>query len=113
MTDITIITKDGHFFSIECEGHTGSAVAGEDTVCAGISSIVQTALLGVIQVAGINIDYEIDENRGYLSFAVPEHINGESKIKALAICDTMVLGIKDLYEQFSDFIYLEVIQNVY
>lgn len=113
MTEVTVILRNNHFYSIECEGHTGYAAEGEDIVCAALSSIVQTALLGMIGVVGINVDYIKNDDKGFLSFALPHDIKGNSKLLAEAIGDTMVLGIQDLYEQFSDFIELEVIKNVY
>ena len=41
---------------MECDGHTGYGVEGEDVVCAALSSIVQTAVLGLMGVAGLNVN---------------------------------------------------------
>ena len=43
MTVIRIGKKNGKIVSVECDGHTGYGVEGEDVVCAALSSIVQTA----------------------------------------------------------------------
>lgn len=42
MTKISYIEKDGDEFIVECKGHAGFAEAGNDIVCAGISTLVQT-----------------------------------------------------------------------
>lgn len=62
---------NGSIVSVECDGHTGYGVEGEDIVCSALSSIVQTAALGLMQVAGIDLDYEVREEDGYLKFTLP------------------------------------------
>ena len=55
MTTVKFGKSDNRIVSVECDGHTGYGVEGEDIVCAALSSIVQTAVLGVMRVAGINV----------------------------------------------------------
>lgn len=109
MTSV-LITKnqDGDIVELTCDGHTGYGVAGEDIVCAALSSIVQTAVLGLFSVAEVNLDFKRDEKKGYLSFKLPKNITGEQNEKAQVILKTLLLGISDLYEGYSDFIELEV-----
>ena len=107
MTKVKITKKDNHIIKVECDGHTGYGVYGEDIVCASLSSVVQTAVLGLLAVAKVAVDLVRDDERGYIKFSVnPSH--GEAQIKADAILDTMLCGISDLNEGFSDFIELEV-----
>ena len=108
MTIVKITRKEKHITHVECDGHTGYGVEGEDIVCAALSSIVQTAALGLMSVVGININMERDEKRGYLKFSIPENLEYEQQLQVDAILDTMLCGISDLYEEFSDFIQLEV-----
>jgi len=110
MTTVKIKTKKGCIVSVECEGHTGYAEHGEDIVCAALSSIVQTAVLGVLQIAGVAAEYRTDEKKGCLFLKIPDDISFLSvqREKCNVILDTMLLGIKDLHETFSDFIDLEI-----
>lgn len=108
MTKVTIEKNGKSIRKVTCDGHTNYGVAGEDIVCAALSSIVQTAVLGLFQVAGVNIEMERDEKRGYLMFCLPKNISAEEQQKADIITNTMLLGISDLNEGFSDFIELEV-----
>ena len=107
MTNVKVVKKNGKIHSLTCQGHTGYGVEGEDVVCSALSSIVQTALLGLMRVAGINIDYEIQDQNGYLYFSLPEVMTKEEEHDADVILTTMYLGIMDLHEGFSDFIELE------
>ena len=108
MTNVTIEKQNGSIVKVTCDGHTNYGESGEDIVCAALSSIVQTAVLGLFKVAEINIEMERDDERGYLMFALPKTITEEEQKKADIITETMLLGISDLNEGFSDFIELEV-----
>ncbi len=109
MTSV-IITKNnlGEIVELTCDGHTGYGVAGEDIVCAALSSIVQTAVLGLFSVAEVNLEFKRDDKIGYLHLKLPKNITEEQNEKAQVILKTLLLGISDLYEGYSDFIELEV-----
>lgn len=112
MTNVRIYKHNDLILKVECIGHSGYAEKGEDIVCAGLSSVVQTAMLGLLNVAKINIKLKRDEEIGFLSFAF-ENKKDETDQISQAILKTMLCGISDLYESYSDFIKLEVIDNVY
>ena len=108
MTIVKITKKNKHIIEIECDGHTNYGARGEDIVCSALSSVVQTAALGLMSVVGIDINLKCDEKRGYLKFRIPENLTETQIIQSDAILDTMLCGISDLHEGFSDFIELEV-----
>lgn len=109
MTDIIITKNANHIVKVECSGHTGYGEQGEDIVCAALSSIVQTALLGLLTVAKIKVKFDRNDEEGKLTFSLPQDLNQQKRHDASVILDTMLCGISDLYEGFSDFINLEVI----
>ena len=108
MTNVTIEKNGNSIKRIVCDGHTGYGVEGEDIVCAALSSVVQTALMGILMIAGVNAKYERDDTRGYLSIEIPSGLDKETQHDVDVITSTMLLGISDLNEGFSDFIELEV-----
>lgn len=108
MTKVTVEKKGKSIKKVTCDGHTNYGEAGEDIVCAALSSIVQTAVLGLFGVAGVDLKMERDEKRGYLMFEIPDNLSQDIQTKADTITDTMLLGVSDLNEGFSDFIELEV-----
>lgn len=107
MTVVEIVRKDGHIVSLSADGHTGYGVEGEDIVCAALSSIIQTALLGLMQVAGVAVKFTRRDEDGFLEFSLPALL-GQIRRDADMILDTMLLGISDLYESYSDFIELKL-----
>ena len=108
MTSVTITKKNDDIIKVVCDGHTNYGVSGEDIVCSALSSIVQTAVLGMLMVVGVNLNLERNEDRGYLCFEVPNEISAEQKHDCNIILNTMLCGISDLREGYSDFIELEV-----
>ena len=107
MTTVTITKEHNSIVSVECSGHTGYGCEGEDIVCAALSSIVQTALLGLLHnVRGVQ--YRRDDESGYLAIDLPRDMTESERHDADVITGTMLLGISDLHEGFSDFIELEV-----
>ena len=108
MTKVRIYKEGSDITGIECDGHTGYGVEGEDIVCAALSSIVQTAVLGILQVAKIDAEYKVDERKGYLRLTLPSDMSKDRRHDANVILNTLFLGISDLYQSFSDFIELEV-----
>ena len=92
--------------SLVADGHTDYGVEGEDIVCASLSSIIQTAVLGLLKVVGINLKTTIRD--GFLSFELPRDLSKEDRHDADIILETMLCGIADLNEGYSDFVDLEV-----
>ncbi len=107
MTHVKVVRNSGKIRSVECDGHTGYGVEGEDIVCAALSSIIQTALLGLLQVAGIAVEFERQDEDGVLKFSLPDNLTPTEAHDADIILSTMWAGVKDLHEGFSDFIELE------
>ena len=100
MTSVKVVKQNGSIAEVTCDGHTGYGAA--------LSSIVQTAMLGVLSIAGVNMQFERRDEDGYLRFVIPKDISKEQRAICDNILDTMLLGVADLNQGFSDFIELEV-----
>ncbi len=108
MTKVSIYKKNGKIVEVECDGHTSYGEKGEDIVCAALSSVVQTALLGILVVAGVQAKTVRKDDEGYLKFSLPNNITPQEAEKCETILQTMLCGVSDLNVGFSDFIELEV-----
>ncbi len=109
MTIVTIEKKGNSIKKITCDGHTNYGEKGEDIVCSALSSIVQTALMGILVVAGVNAKTKRNDEDGFLSIEIPDGLDSSTQRDVDVITSTMLLGISDLNEGFSDYIELEVI----
>ncbi len=108
MTEVTVYSESGHITAVTAKGHTGFAEQGEDIVCAALSSIIQTALLGLLTVVGIEVKYDrVEGEDTRLSFSLPQ-LDKDARHDADVILNTMLCGVSDLYSEYSDFISLEM-----
>jgi len=87
------------------DGHTNYGMEGEDIVCAAASSIIQTAALGILLVA----ETEAKIKRGEASFELrlPKELTPTQRRDCNIILKTMIVGLTDLQETYSDFIEIE------
>lgn len=109
MTDIQLKRINGSIVEVTASGHTGYGESGEDIVCAGLSTLIQSALLGLLSVAKINVKYTVNKETGSLRFTLPNDLTEQERHDADVILNTMLCGINDFYTEYSDYINLEVI----
>ena len=110
MTEIKVYKKGRSVVKVSAKGHAEFANDGEfSVVCAGISTVLQTALLGLLAVAKIDVKFVRNEKKGELMFSLPENLAEGKRHDADVILDTMLCGLTDFREGYSDFIKLEVI----
>lgn len=109
MTKIKIRQKNGNIMCVECSDHTGYAEHGKDIVCAGISCITQTAILGIKNIAKAKHKFLLREEDGYLFLELTENQNTTNFRDAQVILNTMMCGLEDLQKQYPKYLKMEVI----
>ena len=108
MTKIIVSYKNGNIISVECKNHAGYAEYGKDIVCAGISSITQTAVLGIKYVAKAKHKCVVDEKQGSLHLELLEDEFTANFKDAQVILNTMLCGLQDLQKQYPKYLKVEV-----
>lgn len=93
---------DGSVAEIRVEGHAGYAEPGEDIVCAGVSALVVTALIGLKKVAGHPHEGKATSGRMYCK--VKAGGTPDSTAKAQAILETTLLGLQDIAKDYNHFV---------
>ena len=92
------------------KGHADFAEYGEDIVCAAISVLAQTTLIGLVEVLNLKeneIFYKIDENTGYLNVELKD-IKDENDLKSSQLLlETFKLGIQSIQESYPGNIKIE------
>lgn len=102
--------KKGDIKKFVIQGHSGYASAGSDIVCAAVSTVSQAAILGLTEVLGLQVGVKIEEdddlmNKGpYLECLLPVDLDFDLQEKASIILQTMYLTIKDISDQYSNFV---------
>ncbi|MGE5398380.1 MAG: ribosomal-processing cysteine protease Prp [Chitinophagales bacterium] len=88
------------------EGHAGFGESGEDIICAGVSAVTQTALVGLLKY----LDKKPVHQRkpGLLACSLPEDLGHEDAQKAKFILGTMEEGLKEIEHSHGEFVELVI-----
>ena len=98
-TKISVVKdEEGHVVSFESAGHTGLDEHGKDILCAAISTLVQTAALGLNEVLGLSIQVAMRD--GYFSCILPDDMDDTQKNQADIILNTMLVGLYNLQNAY-------------
>lgn len=109
MIRILIKQKNDSLKYIHVSGHANSDDYGKDIVCAAVSVVSQTILLGISEILKSDLKYSIE--KGDLSFEIPEDMVYEDELRVNALTHTLMLGllnIKNNYKNYIDIIKEEV-----
>ena len=91
MIEIRIFSQaDGKISGFAVTGHSGTAERGQDIVCAGVSSLTQTALLGIMEYLHREVDYDIASGKLTVRLqSAPDDLTE-------AIMQSMLLGLMEI-----------------
>ena len=113
MTRIVFYKTDGVFYGFEEHGHTGYGEAGDDVLCAALSSMTML-ILNAIEVAyASDIDYTIDEKTTDIKLiakgALPQYEDDDKKRYAVSgLIMAYYYQLNDLVEEYYEYLSVEV-----
>lgn len=91
MVKISVMRQDDNkIIGLSVEGHAGAGVYGEDIVCAGISALAQSVILGLAKHLQRDIDYAVKP--GYLSVELKDKPDELSE----AVFAVAILGFTEI-----------------
>lgn len=93
--------QNGSLKAFSVSGHAGYAEHGQDIVCAGVSAIVQTAILGLQEV--LNVDCAGSQSEGRLACALPP-LEPVRQREADIVLETMLLGLTAIASSYAGFV---------
>lgn len=95
MTKITVHKNScGDVVGFTAKGHASSEEAGKNIYCAAVSAITQTAVIGLEEVARVNVDYNMSD--GFLSAHIDDVAAKQERCKT--IFETMLHGLASFDE---------------
>jgi len=103
MIIVAVTRSEEKITGYSVRGHAGYKPPGEDIVCAAVSMLAQTALLGLHRFIREGLTYEILES-GVLRCTLPGETDEKERVQADAILETMVLGLKNLEKSYPKYI---------
>ena len=85
-----------------CKGHAGYAEKGADIVCAGISALTMTSILGLQELTQLSLRIKQNPEKGWLECDwdnVPAEMD-----HANLIVQVMIIGLKDIAAQYPEYL---------
>ena len=116
MTTVIFYKTDGYYYGFEEQGHTGYGEAGDDVLCAALSSMTML-LINTIEVSyASSVDYKIDEKttdiRLIAKSALPKYEKDEKKQFAVSgLIQAYFLQLMDLVEEYYEFLDVKEIER--
>ncbi|ERT61986.1 MULTISPECIES: ribosomal-processing cysteine protease Prp [Megasphaera] len=98
MITVSLFRNGEHRFSgFEASGHADYGEAGADIVCAAVSALTQTALLGLLKYAGGRLSYSVKD--GFVSVRL-QAVTDETEV----IMETLQLGLQEISRQYEKYV---------
>ncbi|NMB11604.1 MAG: ribosomal-processing cysteine protease Prp [Firmicutes bacterium] len=97
----------GRIYKFAAEGHSGFAPHGEDIVCAAVSVLLQTAVLGLQEVAGIKPQVVVGD--GHLVCHLSAEETGNAAVHT--ILQTMLLGLQAIQAEYGGYVSVKQIDS--
>lgn len=102
MIELVFQRDNNRWCSFQSKGHSGYKNSGEDIVCAAISAIVQTALLGIKAFDKEISSYVIED--GFLEWNLTTKTEFEFDVQIQSIITAAILGCLNIAVQYPEFV---------
>ena len=97
MTHITIYRNQKNVFTgFCCEGHAGYVNAGDDIVCAGISTLVINTINSIEVLTDTEILADAEQESGTIHVNFPSGCDKQAKL----LVDAMILGLQGIQKNY-------------
>ena len=94
MITVTVIREDETPVGFSVSGHANMGEYGEDLVCAAVSAVVQTAILGITEVCHIQAGVSVEE--GNTTCILEKGADPDEIQRAGIVFDTMIAGLRSI-----------------
>ncbi|HHW13223.1 MAG TPA: ribosomal-processing cysteine protease Prp [Firmicutes bacterium] len=113
MTSVQFLRAGTRFVGFKAKGHTGYAPAGQDIVCAGVSTLVQTAVLGLQKLVGLELQIEQEQKGGLFNCRIAGAVEEKKLEQADLILNLMYLGLQQIAQEYRKYVQVSVkeVQN--
>ena len=94
-----MIKVQRHGGGITLNGHANFAPIGQDIVCAGVSTLVQTLIQSIEELTADEIEYVMSPGTVDIKF-------GNLSEQAQLLVDSFFIGLKNIVDEYPDYVRL-------
>ena len=102
MTSVTFLTEEARITGFDAVGHSGYAEAGEDIVCAAVTSAVRLIDATVNEVMGLCASVKVDEKSGSIAFRLPGGLSQTAESTCQALLAGLMVYLTELHDEYPE-----------
>ena len=104
MIEVTFTSEGSRITGFEVKGHSGLAPAGEDILCAAVTSAVRLAECAVNDVLGLEAAVKVRQKDAYLSLKLPTKLGQTAESTCQTLMTALMVHFAQLHEEYPDHI---------
>ncbi len=102
MITATFHMEGGSIVSFQVEGHSGLAQAGEDVLCAAVTSAVRLVECAVNDVLGLEASVKVRTDRAFISLKLPGGLGQTNESTCQTLMTGLMLYLTELHEEYPE-----------
>ena len=102
MTTVTFYTEGRRITGFDASGHSGFAIAGEDIVCAAVTSTVRLVECVLNDVMGLCASVKVNEKRALISLRLPGSLGQTAEHTCQMLLTGMMVYLSELHTEYPD-----------
>ena len=102
MTTVVFRMEDDRITGFEARGHSGYAEAGEDIVCAAVTSAVRLVETTVNDVLGLAASVKVRESDASISLRLPGSLGQTAESTCQALLTGMMVYFAQLHDEYPE-----------
>ena len=109
MTTVTFHMEQDRLVGFDSEGHSGYAEAGEDIVCAAITSAIRVVEATINDVLGLAASVKILEDSARIELRLPGGLAPEAEYACQSLLTGLMVYFAELHEEYPE--HIEVLEE--
>ena len=110
MTTIVFYRTEEGILGFKAQDHAGYAPEGSDIVCAAISALTQTTVVGLNEVVGVSCQWEMDD--GFLSCFLPRDLSQDQWEQSQIVLETLFKGLAAIRTDYDEYLSIREVQSL-
>ena len=102
MTTVTFRMEGNRIIGFDAQGHSGYAEAGEDIVCAGITSAIRLVDATINDVLGLAASVKVKENEALISLRLPGGLAPTAESTCQALLTGLMVYFAELHDEYPE-----------
>ena len=102
MTTVTFFTEGRRITGFQAEGHSGYAEAGEDIVCAAVTSAVRLVECVLNDVMGLCASVKVQDKSALITLRIPGSLGPAAEDTCQTLLAGLMVHFSELHSEYPD-----------